>query len=415
MSVKTIVVGIDCSTEHFLMPSKIVFMLQRVYLAPYGVGLGHASRLLTLAENMKKPGIEMLFSSFGEACNYIESQGYECEKVPPVEFMWGKDGEFSVMSNINKIPQWLVNLPVQINKEIKYMKKFDPQVIISDSRLSPLIAAKLLDLPKILIINQVKLLLTPRLREFKAGRFYETCNGELMGGIWNMSDRILIPDLPPPYTISESTINSVRAIKSKLDYVGFVTPRAQITDASLSKTKEALQIDTTKPLIFVHISGPMGTRMPIIKKLIDAFKEQPSIQFIFSEGKSNGNIVPRKISNNIWYFEWCPYKDEIYYLSDVIIIRGGHTAISQAIQYGKPIISIPIQSHGEQMSNSSKIERLGIGKAINSKKMNQTMLIDAVNELIYDKSYKDNITNLMKLSDKLDGIQNIKDIVLSHV
>jgi UDP-N-acetylglucosamine--N-acetylmuramyl-(pentapeptide) pyrophosphoryl-undecaprenol N-acetylglucosamine transferase len=35
--------------------------------------------------------------------------------------------------------------------------------------------------------------------------------------------------------------------------------------------------------------------------------------------------------------------------------------------------------------------------------------------LIYDKSYKDNITNLMKLSDKLDGIQNIKDIVLSHV
>ena len=397
------------------MTSKIVFMLQRVYLAPYGVGLGHASRLLTLAENMKKPGIEMRFSSFGEACNYIESQGYKCEKVPPVEFMWGRDGEFSVMSNINKIPQWLVNLPVQINKEIKYMKKFKPQIIISDSRLSPLIAARLLNLPKILIINQVKLLLTPRLREFKAGRFYETCNGELMGGIWSMSDRILIPDLPPPYTISESTLNSVRAIKSKLDYVGFVTPRARITDVSLSKTKEALQIDNTKPLIFVHISGPMGTRMPIIKKLIDAFKEQTSIQFIFSEGKSNGNVVPRKISNNIWYFEWCSYKDEIYFLSDIIIMRGGHTAISQAIQYGKPIISIPIQSHGEQMSNSSKIERLGIGKAINSKKMNQTMLIDAVNELISDKSYKDNILNLMKLSDKLDGIQNIKDIILSYV
>jgi len=114
---------LDGLTEHFLVPSKIVFMLQRVYLAPYGVGLGHASRLLTLAENMKKPGIEMRFSSFGEACNYIESQGYECEKVPPVEFMWGRDGEFSVMSNINKIPQWLVNLPVQINKEIKEKKK----------------------------------------------------------------------------------------------------------------------------------------------------------------------------------------------------------------------------------------------------------------------------------------------------
>lgn len=407
--------GLEDLTEHFLVPSKIVFMMQRVYLAPYGVGLGHASRLLILAENIKRPGIEMRFSSFGEARNYVESQGYECEKVPPVEFMWGRDGEFSVMSNINKIPQWLVNLPVQINKEIKYMKNFKPQIIVSDSRLSPLIAARILNLPKILVINQVKLLLTPRLREFKAARFFETCNGELMGGLWNMSDRILIPDLPPPYTISESTINSVKSIKFKLDYVGFITPRAKITENSLSKAKEVLQFDSTKPLIFVHISGPTGTRIPIIKKLIDVFKNLTSIQFVFSEGKSNGETVPRKITSNMWYFEWCPYKDEIYFLSDVIIMRGGHTAISQAIQYGKPIISIPIQSHGEQMSNSSKIERLGIGKAIDSKKMNQTMLIDAVNELIYDNSYKDKMSDLMKLSNKLDGIQNVKDIVLSYV
>jgi UDP-N-acetylglucosamine--N-acetylmuramyl-(pentapeptide) pyrophosphoryl-undecaprenol N-acetylglucosamine transferase len=390
-------------------------MMQRVYLAPYGVGLGHASRLLILAENMKEPGIGLHFSSFGEARNYIMSQGFECEKVPPVEFMWGRDGEFSVMSNINKIPQWLVNLPIQVNKEIRYLKKFNPHIIISDSRLSPLIAARILNLPKILIINQIKLLLTPRLREFKAGRLFETCNGELMGGIWNMSDRILIPDLPPPYTISEGTINSVKSIKSKLDYVGFITPKAKITENSLSKAKEVLQIDSTKPLIFVHISGPMGTRIPIIMKLIEVFKKAPSLQFVFSEGKSNGKVIPKKISSNMWYFEWCPYKDEIFFLSDVIIMRGGHTAMSQAIQYGKPIISIPIQSHGEQLANSYKIEKLGIGKAINSKTMNQTILIDALNELICDNSYQDRVSKLREISNKLDGIQNVKDIVLSYV
>lgn len=389
--------------------------MQRVYLAPYGVGLGHASRLLILAENIKEPGIELRFSSFGEARNYIMSQGFECEKVPPVEFMWGRDGEFSVMSNINKIPQWLVNLPIQVNKEIRYLKKFNPHIIISDSRLSPLIAARILNLPKILIINQIKLLLTPRLREFKAARLFETCNGELMGGFWNMSDKILIPDLPPPYTISEGTINSVKSIKSKLDYVGFITPRAKITENSLSKAKEVLQIDSTKPLIFVHISGPMGTRIPIIMKLIEVFKKAPSLQFVFSEGKSNGKVIPKKISSNMWYFEWCPYKDEIFFLSDVIIMRGGHTAISQAIQYGKPIISIPIQSHGEQLANSYKIEKLGIGKAINSKTMNQTILIDALNELICDNSYQDRVSKLMEISNKLDGIQNVKDIVLSYV
>jgi uncharacterized protein (TIGR00661 family) len=150
-------------------------------------------------------------------------------------------------------------------------------------------------------------------------------------------------------------------------------------------------------------------------KLIDLLKKQPSIQIVFSEGKSSGSIVPRKISSNMWYFEWCPYKDEIFYLSDVILMRGGHTAISQAIQYGKPILSIPIESHGEQLSNSSKIERLGIGKTIDSKTMNQTTLVNVLNELMCNSSYEDRILNLMKISNKLDGIQNIKDIVLSYI
>jgi uncharacterized protein (TIGR00661 family) len=96
-------------------------------------------------------------------------------------------------------------------------------------------------------------------------------------------------------------------------------------------------------------------------------------------------------------------------------MRGGHTAISQAIQYGKPILSIPIESHGEQLSNSSKIEKLGIGKTIDSKTMNQTTLVNALSELIRNSSYEDRILNLMKISNKLDGIQNIKDIILSYI
>ncbi|MDQ4074224.1 MAG: hypothetical protein M3162_07980, partial [Thermoproteota archaeon] len=185
--------------------------MPRVYFTPYGVGLGHASRLLILADNLKRFGVESRFSSFGEAEKYINLQGYRCVRVPPVEFLWGKEGDFSVKDNISKIPRWITNLPIQINKEISYLKKINPTIIISDSRLSSLIAGKILSIPKILLINQIKLLLTPRLREFRLGRFFETCNGELMGGLWNISDVILIPDLPPPYTISEETINTVKS------------------------------------------------------------------------------------------------------------------------------------------------------------------------------------------------------------
>lgn len=388
--------------------------VHRVYLAPYGVGLGHASRLTLLAQSLNQPGIQFVFSSFGEAYNYIRGLGFRCNLVPPVEFLWGKNGEFSVKNNIQKIPQWLVNLPLQINMEIKYLMEFNPRVIVSDSRLSPLIAANILDKPRILIINQIKLLLTPRLRDFKAARLYETCNGELMGGMWNIANRILIPDLPSPFTISEETISTVKSIRNKMNYIGFITPRNKVLDKNIETTKNQLGIDSKKHIIFVHISGPKATRLPIIKTLIEILKFQLNLQIIVSEGKTGGSTIPQRMNNSIWYYEWCPVRDEIMTLSDALIIRGGHTAISQAIQFGKPFISIPIESHGEQLSNSKKIEKLGIGISINPKAITSQNVIRNLNKIIYEDTFQKEMEKIRNISNKLNGIENIKDIILTY-
>ncbi|MDQ6723222.1 MAG: hypothetical protein M3Z01_03025 [Thermoproteota archaeon] len=389
--------------------------MQRLYFTPYGVGLGHASRLLVLANKFKELGCESKFSSFGEARNYLNIHGYECNSIPPVEFLWGREGEFSIKDNITKIPRWITNVPIQINKEIKYLKKFNPNIIISDSRISSLFAGKILNIPTILLINQIKLLLTPALRKYNNIKFFETCFGELMGGLWNISDKILIPDLPPPYTISEETINSVRSTKSKINYIGFIAPKKILSTNKVNDVAESLQIDKNKLLVFVHISGPKETRKPIILKIMKACQNITNIQFIFSEGKANGDIIPKKISNNIWYYEWCPNRDEIFHLSNILIIRGGHTAISQAIQFGKPFISIPIENHGEQLSNSNKIEKLGIGITLNPKIINPTIIKKSIEDITYDSKYNKKALQLMEISNKLDGIENIKNIIFPHV
>jgi len=368
-----------------------------------------------LANRLKEFGCESRFSSFGEAKSYLNIHGYECNLIPPVEFLWGKEGDFSVKNNITKIPRWITNVPIQINKEIKYLKRFNPNIIISDSRISSVIAGKMLNIPTILLINQIKLLLTPALRKFQIVKFFETCFGEAMGGLWNVSDRILIPDLPPPYTIAEETINSVRSTKPKLNYIGFIAPKKIISSAKVNSVADSLQIDKNKLLIFVHISGPKETRKPIILKIIEACQNITNIQFIISEGKANGDNIPRKISSNIWYYEWCPCRDEIFYLSNLLIIRGGHTAISQAIQFGKPIISIPIENHGEQLSNSNKIEKLGIGLTINPKLLSTTIIKKTIENMICNNKYNEKAIQLMEISNKLDGIENIKNIVFSHV
>ena len=67
-----------------------------------------------------------------------------------------------------------------------------------------------------------------------------------MGGLWNTSDKILIPDLPPPYTISEETINTVKSIKSKINYIGFIAPKKNISDDKVDNVIKSIKIDKNK-------------------------------------------------------------------------------------------------------------------------------------------------------------------------
>lgn len=44
------------------------------------------------------------------------------------------------------------------------------------------------------------------------------------------------------------------------------------------------------------------------------------------------------------------------------VVNGGHTTISEAIYFGKPVVCIPVRGQGEQEVNATYVERLGFGK-----------------------------------------------------
>lgn len=389
--------------------------MAKAYFTPYGVGLGHASRMMMLAERLGDSDVDIRFSSFGEGAHYISMQGYECMTVPPVEFAWSIEGGFSVKYSISNIPQWFTNFPRQVRDEINNIIKYDPNIVVSDTRLSSLVASKILNIPSIVILNQVKLLLSPRLREFKISRTWEKMNGELVGLIWRIADRILVPDLPPPYTIAEQNTWDISSVMKKLEYVGFTAPKSYITEAQLRETAAQLGIDRSKPIVFIHISGPLKTRIPIIRTSIEACKSlRPEIQYVISEGRPGGDIKPRKITRLGWYYEWCPIRDEIFAMSDVLVLRGGHTTISQAIQFGKPLITIPIENHSEQLGNSNKIAKIGIGIRLEANKIKANQITCAIHQLLDDNRFQQKAEELMRLTERLDGIDNIVKIVRSY-
>ena len=390
--------------------------MAKAYLTPYGVGLGHASRLMLVADRLKNCNTIVKFSSYGEAARYISMYGYKCITVPPVEFSWSLGGDFSIKYSIANIPRWFTNFSIQVNKEIQSMIGYNPDIIISDTRLSSILAAKVLGISSVVILNQAKLLLSPRLHEFKIARLFEKINGELLGSLWSMSDKILIPDLPPPYTIASHNIWDVSSIVKKIQYVGFMAPELHVDQAQINKVAQYLSLDRSRPIIFIHISGPMQTRMTIIKIIVEACKcLSREIQYIVSEGRPTGSTQPKKLAGSGWYFEWCPVRDEILAMSNLLIIRGGHVAISQAIQFGKPMISIPIENHGEQLGNSAKIAKIGVGIMLQTKQLNTKVIIDAIYQILNHSIYQDKANEIMKLTDKLNGIDNVIKTILSSL
>jgi UDP-N-acetylglucosamine--N-acetylmuramyl-(pentapeptide) pyrophosphoryl-undecaprenol N-acetylglucosamine transferase len=385
------------------------------YFAPYGVGLGHASRLVTVADQLRGSGVEVRFSSYGEAASYVSLRGYKCVTVAPVEFAWSMEGGFSVKYSLANIPWWFANFSRQVNQETRGMTACNPDVVVSDSRLSPLMAAKLLKIPSIVVLNQVKLLLSPRLRELAVSRMFENMVGELLGSMWALADHVLVPDLPPPYTIAAHNVWEVGSAARKLEYIGFASPKPHVSKDHVDKLASRLGFDRSRPIVFIHVSGPVQTRPALIKVSLEAVKKlDHQIQFVISEGNPKGESEPRRIGEAGWYYGWCPIRDEIFAMSDLLVLRGGHVALSQAIQFGKPVVTVPIENHGEQLGNSAKVAELGMGIMLHPKGLKPEQLAEAISQVLGNTGYKNKAVELQRLAENLNGIDNIVRIIRSY-
>jgi UDP:flavonoid glycosyltransferase YjiC (YdhE family) len=90
-------------------------------------------------------------------------------------------------------------------------------------------------------------------------------------------------------------------------------------------------------------------------------------------------------------------------------------ALSQAIQFGKPVITVPIENHGEQLGNCAKIEELGAGLMLHPKRLRAEQLADSIEKVLGDSYYNKKAAELQNLTEKLNGINNVVQIVRSYL
>lgn len=378
----------------------------RVYFSPCGMGLGHVGRCAPIAKKLQHGGAKVLFSTYRDGVEYVRKEGFSLIEAPPIGFKVKPDGTIDFRQTVANPGLFLASftLSKQINAEIQAMETFGPDIVVSDSRISPLIAAKLLGIPTVSILNQFQIIVPRRRRLLHLARLADACTLAIIGGIWTAAEQVLIPDFPPPYTISKGNLHIPNSYQKHIKLIGPILPTYPDKLLGREKLRKKLGLDADKPLIFAPISGPLEERRYLIKILEQIFTRFPDeYEIVMSLGCSNSSTTPVK-RGNLTVYRWISNRFEYLKASDLVVARAGHGTLTQCICYGKPMILIPTPGQTEQLNNASKAVELGVAKVVTQEELSTGTLLEAVQKMLNEKRFQERTEQIRREVLGLNGL-----------
>jgi uncharacterized protein (TIGR00661 family) len=381
----------------------------RIYFGVNGIGLGHAGRCIPIAKKLSKNN-EILFSTYGDAVEYIKKESFPYVKAPSIKFVVKPDGSVDFRQTaINPGPFFSsFTLMKQIEAEIKFMRAFKPNIVVSDSRISPLLAAKSLKIPSLCILNQFQIIIPRRTKFLRLAKLVDTGALAMIGKIWTSGAApLIIPDFPYPYTLSSGNLNIPRAYQKRVKLIGPILP---IHPKELPRKKilrKNLNLDEDRPFIFVPISGPIKERIYITNVLQKILKSFPkNYQIVVSLGRPN---VKKRITqyDNLKIYDWIPNRFDYLKSCDLVISRAGHGTITQSLSFGKPMVLIPTPNHTEQLNNANKVKELGLARVVKQKNIKKSTLFTAVKRMLVEDKSEIN----KEIKEKTSGLKGLETAI----
>jgi UDP-N-acetylglucosamine--N-acetylmuramyl-(pentapeptide) pyrophosphoryl-undecaprenol N-acetylglucosamine transferase len=379
----------------------------KVYIGCFGSGLGHAARMLEIAKEFDARGVGLEFSSSGEVASLIEKKGYRCNVLPLADVRYSEDGAFQVKETLLDTPTILMRSNRQLVTELTNLERFSPDAVLSDSALPTALAGKLLRIPTFTVLNQLNLTSSHGSRN-PFSRMFSVGMTAGMGKLWELTDYVFLPDLPPPYTISEKNLWGSGVENAR--YVGFLFSREKNTS---DRAADEFASDGRKK-VFWQVSGPPRTRKAFLERALeisDALGDE--FAFVLSAGDPSGSTVPKKLGKT-WFYEWCGIADVYFRCCDVVISRAGHGTIAQSIMSSKPMLIVPIPKQPEQEGNADKTARLGVSITLQQEELAVERVRRALNQLL-SSVYREKAERLGAIASAYDARSTIVEALESSV
>jgi UDP:flavonoid glycosyltransferase YjiC (YdhE family) len=223
--------------------------------------------------------------------------------------------------------------------------------------------------------------------------------------MWTSGNTVLIPDFPPPYTISVGNLNIPKPYKKNVKLIGPILEVHPNTLQTKEELRKKLGLSADKPVIFAPISGPIKEKaflMGVLRKILLDIPED--FEVVMSLGYPSKDSKPVRYGNAM-IFNWIPNRFEYLKTCDVLIARAGHGTITQAMCYGKPIILIPTPGHTEQISNAKQARDIGIAQIIPQKELNKETLLKTIQQIL-ESAITEKLKTIQEEALKHDGLEN---------
>lgn len=374
----------------------------KALLFPCGIGMGHASRCIALAEKLKKRGFNVAFASYGPAYEIL-SKNYKTAKLPDIRF-YGKEGELDIKYTVRKS----IDAPFIFLKSIYYesriIKEFKPDIVIADSHFSVPITCKVLGIPCIMITNELSLDFSRLYPDEKTIAYLESGLKKFIQDVCTLCKAVIIPDI-------EGSLEIPPKLRNIAVFTGPFLKRNPEDLPSKEELREKYGLEGK--IVLVTVGGSeFGKRLLSLiydasemircDKIITITGPQIPPDFIPDSDK----IIKKKFLENIT--EWMK-------LSDLIISLAGHTTTMEIASLGIPNILIPIDNHPEQLRNALNMQKLGISIVKRIKKLNPEELAKNINNILYDSDLRRKVEIAGSQFSNYNGTEDAVEIILKHI
>ena len=385
----------------------------RVYFAPCGIGLGHVGRNIPIAKKLSEENSQVIFSTYLEGARYVEREGFSLIKAPPIGFQVKPDGSVDFRQTAINPGPFFASFTVmkQVEAEVKAIGAFRPDVVVSDSRISPLLAATVLEIPRICILNQFQMRVPRRKHYLRLARLADSATLTVVGKMWTSGNTVLIPDFPQPYTISTGNLTIPKSYRKNVKLIGPILPTRPNDLPPKEELRERLKLPKERPVIFAPLSGPTVEKAfitGILRKVLLNFPKDYEI--VMSYGYPSADNKPIR-HGNVTIYKWIPNRFEYLKACDLVIGRAGHGTITQCMCYGKPSILVPTPNHTEQLSNAKQAENLGVAKIVLQERLGKGKLLESVQQILLAETL-DRLAEVQKEAVEYDGLENAVKTVI---